>query len=170
MVIIRSSLPINELSTFKSVVLPLPVPPHTIIFNLPLTAPSKKIAISLVKLPTLKKSSILVIFLLNLRIVITGPLTDNGGITALILDPSFNLESTIGLEESIVLPWGPINLWIVLIIWSSFINETLVSLTILPSISTYISFGPLTIISLILSSFNSSLNGPLPLISSSIKL
>ena len=42
--------------------------------------------------------------------VITGPLVERGGITALIREPSLSLESTIGLLESIVLPIGSINL------------------------------------------------------------
>ena len=59
-----------------------------------------------------------------------GPLSDKGGITALSLEPSSNLASTIGLDVSIVLPSGRTIFWIVLIICSSFINDTESSLEI----------------------------------------
>ena len=80
-------------------------------------------------------SSALVISFLNLRMVITGPFVDKGGITALIREPSLSLESTIGFVASMVLPIGPIILSMVLIICSSLINETLSSLISCPSIS-----------------------------------
>jgi acyl-CoA synthetase (AMP-forming)/AMP-acid ligase II len=56
--------------------------------------------------PILSKSSIVSILLENFLIVTTGPVSDNGGIIALSLDPSLSLASTIGLEASIVLPKG----------------------------------------------------------------
>ena len=37
----------------------------------------------------------------------TGPFKDKGGIIALIRDPSLSHATTMGLEESIVLPSGP---------------------------------------------------------------
>ena len=136
MVIILSVSPIKLDKIFKTVVLPEPVPPHTKIFSFDLTQASKKIAISRVIVPFLSKSSILFKSFLNLRIVKTGPFKDKGGIIALILDPSLSLASTIGRLESIVLPSGWTIFWIVLKIWSSFINDTLSSWTSFPSIST----------------------------------
>ena len=90
----------------NKVVLPLPVPPQIIIFNRAFIQLSKNKAISGVNVPPLKKSSILANSSLNLRIVITGPFNDTGGIIAFNLDPSLSLASTIGLAVSIVLPNG----------------------------------------------------------------
>ena len=92
---------------FKIVVLPDPVPPHTKIFKRDLTQASKNKAISFVIVPLRSKSSILFKSSLNLRIVKIGPFNDKGGIIAFILEPSLSLASTIGLEESMVLPRGP---------------------------------------------------------------
>ena len=103
---IRSDSPMKLDKTFNIVVLPDPVPPQTIIFILAFTQASKNKAISLVNVPFDKRSLILFKFSLNLRIVITGPFKDSGGIIALTRDPSGNLESTIGFVTSIVLPKG----------------------------------------------------------------
>ena len=94
----------------------------------------------------------------------------SGGIIAFNLEPSSSLASTIGLLASIVLPNGSTILWTVLMICSLFINDTLLSFTNFPAISTYISFGPLTIISVILSFLSKSVIGPYPVISLWIKL
>ena len=91
---------------FKSVVLPVPVPPEIIIFTFACTQASKNLAISLVKDPFNNNSSIPSNSLANFLIVKTGPLKDNGGIMAFNLEPSLSLASTIGLAASIVLPKG----------------------------------------------------------------
>ena len=128
----------------------MPVPPDIIIFSFASTATSRNLAIFTVKLPRRSKSSIVSNFLLNFLIVKIGPFKLRGGITAFSLEPSLSLASTIGLAESMVLPNGCTILCMVLMICLSFINDTVSSFTILPSISTYISFGALTMISVII--------------------
>ena len=105
-VIILSSGEIKEDNTFKSVVFPLPVPPQIIMFSFASTHASKNLAIYGVSAPVLKKSSMFANSSLNLRIVKTGPFKESGGITALSLEPSTSLASTIGFAVSMVLPSG----------------------------------------------------------------
>ena len=69
-----------------------------------------------------------------------------------------------------VLPNGCTILCMVLMICLSFINDTVSSFTILPSISTYISFGALTMISVMALSSSKGVMGPYPVISFCIKL
>ena len=169
-VIIRSAGSQNEDKTFNSVVFPAPVPPTIRMFNLAWTQASKNLAMYGVRVPVLRKSSIVASSGLNFLIVRTGPFNDSGGRTAFNLEPSWSLASTIGWAVSIVLPSGWISLWITLMMWSLLIKLTVSSLINLPFNSIYISLGLLTIISVISWSFNSSVKGPKPFISLSIKL
>ena len=100
-VTIRSSEGMKEERTFSVVVLPEPVPPLTIIFSLALTHPRRKRAISSESVPKETRFSIERGVWENLRIVMQGPISDNGGIIILTRDPSGSLASTKGDASSI---------------------------------------------------------------------
>ena len=88
---------INIESAFSSVVFPELVPPDTMMFAgftpSPSTHSHKNEAISLFNVLYLIKSTIVKGSFLNLRMVIVGPLADNGGIVALTLEPLESLAS-----------------------------------------------------------------------------
>ncbi len=94
------------------VVLPLPVPPDTIMLTLALTQASRNSAISRLIVPRSIRSSTVKGSAANLRIVIVGPLRDNGGMMAFTLDPSGKRASTEGELSSILLPRGVMILFI----------------------------------------------------------
>ena len=104
MVIILSSVGIYEDNTLRSVVLPEPVPPETIILSLPLTAASRKRSILEETEPQVKRFSAEIGVLPNLRIVRIGPTRDTGGIITFTREPSRSLASHIGLDSSTCLP------------------------------------------------------------------
>ena len=93
---------------FKTVVLPDPVPPDTIIFFLVRTQAFKNSLIVKFKALNFNRSSVIRRVLPNFLIVRVGPVKDNGGIMALIRDPSARRASTIGFDSSILLPKGAI--------------------------------------------------------------
>ena len=87
-------------SALSNVVLPELVPPDTIILAgftpRPSTQSHKKDAISLFNVLYFIKSTIVKGSFLNLRMVIVGPLADNGGIVAFTLEPFSKRASKIG--------------------------------------------------------------------------
>ena len=103
----------------------------------------------------------------NFRIVITGPTRDSGGMMALTREPSVSRASTIGLDSSMRRPIGEMILSMMRMTWSSFWKTTLVS-SRRPLRSMYTWRGPLTMISVTVSSRRSGSMGPRPMISSVI--
>jgi hypothetical protein len=98
-------------------------------------------------------------FLLNLRIVTSGPLSDSGGITAFTRLPSGRRASTIGDDSSMRRPtWATILLMIRRRCESS-LKRTVVSYS-RPWRSTQTSEAPLTMISVTVSSASSRSSGP----------
>ena len=63
----------------------------------------------------------------NLRMVMTGPTSDRGGMIALTREPSVRRASTIGEDSSTRRPIGAMIRSMMRITWSSFWNTTLVS-------------------------------------------
>ena len=88
---------------FRSVVLPEPVPPEIRMFSSACTQRSRKSTGRAVSVPSWTRS-----FrssrLLNLRIVISGPVSESGGSTAFTRLPSGSRASTIGDDSSIRRP------------------------------------------------------------------
>ena len=78
---IRSSFAMMHDSAFRSVVLPLPVPPHTAMFLRAFTAQTNKRLTLSSKDPLLSISSRDMTLSVNLRIVIVGPSSAIGGMT-----------------------------------------------------------------------------------------
>ena len=94
MVMMRSSSGIKPERTFNKVVLPEPVPPETITFNLATTHAFNNSIASAVILPNSTNRSTVSGILKNLRIVSTGPTREIGGITAFTREPSGKRAST----------------------------------------------------------------------------
>ena len=105
-VMIRSSLGMNEESTFRVVVLPEPVPPDTKMLRRASTQARRKSNISGVAVPNRIRSSTVNGVAANLRMVSTGPISDSGGMMAFTREPSARRASTIGLDSSMRRPIG----------------------------------------------------------------
>ena len=90
----------NAESAFRSVVLPVPVPPEMSTLSLPSTHASRKLAAFSVSEPNSIRSSIVYGSRENLRIVRVGPLSESGGMIALTRLPSGRRASTIGDASS----------------------------------------------------------------------
>ena len=106
MVTMRSSLGIKEESTFSVVVLPEPVPPETKTFRRASTQALRKSNISGVAVPKRMRSSTVKGLAANLRMVMTGPTSESGGMMALTREPSVRRASTMGLDSSTRRPMG----------------------------------------------------------------
>ena len=104
MVMMRSRSGMNDDSTFRSVVLPVPVPPEMRTFSLPSTQASRNAAAWWDRLPNDTRSSIVSGSRENLRIVSDGPVIASGGMIAFTREPSGRRASTIGLDSSIRRP------------------------------------------------------------------
>jgi hypothetical protein len=105
-VMIRSSSGMNADTTLSVVVLPEPVPPETKTFSLASTHAFRKSNISAVAVPKRTRSSTVKGVAENFRIVMTGPTSDRGGMTALTREPSGRRASTRGLDWSMRRPMG----------------------------------------------------------------
>ena len=105
----RSLCEICVESAFSMVVLPVPVPPETIIEMRPFTAAPRTSAIGALRDPNSTSRSMEIGFLENLRIEISGPSTASGRITALTRLPSASRASTMGWDSSTRRPtWATI--------------------------------------------------------------
>src|SRR4051794_38752333 len=166
-VTIRSSFGMNDDSTLSVVVLPEPVPPDTKTLRRASTHAFRKSNISGVAVPNRIRSSTVNGDAANFRIVITGPMSERGGMMALTREPSARRGATIGLDSSTRRPIGAMIRSMIRITWSSFWKTTFVS-SILPDRSMKIWRGPLTMISVTDSSRRSGSSGPRPMISSVI--
>ena len=131
MVTMRSSLGMNDESTLSMVVLPEPVPPDTKTLRRASTRMRRKSNISGVDVPKRIRSSVVSGDAANLRMVSTGPTSDNGGMMALTRLPSTSQASTIGLDSSTAPASGEMMRSMMRITCSSFWKPTLVS-SILP--------------------------------------
>ena len=110
---IRSSFGIAVESALSSVVLPEPVPPEISMFSWAWMQRWRNSTVSWLSVPSLIMSSSVSRWRLNLRIVISGPLSESGGITALTRLPSGRRASTIGDDSSMRRPtWATILLMI----------------------------------------------------------
>ena len=94
----------KEDSTLSSVVLPVPVPPETMMFSRAWTQACSSSAISGDSVPKAIRSSTVNGSLANLRMVSDDPLTASGGMIALTRDPSASRASTRGEDSSIRRP------------------------------------------------------------------
>ena len=145
MVRMRSSLGMNCDSTFKSVVLPLPVPPETTMFSLRSTQALMKRAISAVIEPKETSRSTVSLSLKNLRMEMVVPLRAIGGSTTWMRDPSGRRASRRGRSS---LSGRPTN-WAML--RAAAINpsgvKVVVVLVSLPFFSIQMSSSPLIMIS-----------------------
>ena len=96
----RSCAGIKAESTFKSVVLPEPVPPETRIFNLPCTAHLSRSSIVAVSELLLIRSSAVSGSRPKRRMDTMGPSSERGGMITLTREPSCSRASTIGDDSS----------------------------------------------------------------------
>ncbi len=101
-VIMRSSSGIKLDSALRKVVFPEPVPPLTKILYFARTQLSKNCAASSLTAPKEIRSSKLITFSGNLRIVTVAPFKAIGGSTILTREPSFSLASQMGFRLSTV--------------------------------------------------------------------
>ncbi len=104
MVTMRSSAGMNDDSTLSVVVLPVPVPPETMMLRRPTTQACRKRAEWALRVPKRIRSSIWYGSLENFRIVRNGPPIAKGWITALTREPSGRRASTIGVASSMRRP------------------------------------------------------------------
>ena len=92
--------------TLSVVVLPEPVPPETKTLSRASMQARRKSNISAVAVPKPTRSSTVNGVAENFRIVITGPISDSGGMIALTREPSGRRASTRGLVWSMRRPRG----------------------------------------------------------------
>ena len=166
-VTMRSSSGIAVESAFSSVVLPEPVPPEMRMFSSACTQRSRNSTASVVSVPSRIRSSRSSRLLLNFRIVTSGPLSESGGMMALTRLPSGRRASTIGDDSSTRRPTCATILLMIRRRCDSSLKRTVVSYR-RPWRSTQMSYGPLTMISVTLSSASSRSSGPWPSTSSAI--
>ena len=105
-VIMRSLCGMYPESRLRSVVLPDPVPPATMMFLRRMTQSFMNSAALRVHVPKRMKSSGVRAFFANFRIVIVGPESESGGIMAFTRLPSASLASTYGCDSSMRRPSG----------------------------------------------------------------
>src|SRR4051794_41958913 len=84
----RSSFGMNDDSTLRVVVLPEPVPPDTNTLRRASTAARRNSNMSGVAVPNRIRSSTVNGLAANFRIVMTGPISDSGGMIAFTREPS----------------------------------------------------------------------------------
>ncbi len=104
MVTTRSRFEIKPESTLRSVVLPAPVPPETMMFRRHATAARRNSSIGCVIVSRPTMSSAPTRPVRKRRIESDGPSIARGGMIALTREPSRNLASTIGLDSSMRRP------------------------------------------------------------------
>ena len=126
-VTIRSSFGMNDERTLRVVVLPEPVPPETKMFRRASTQARRKSNMSAVAVPNRIRSSTVNGEAENLRMVMTGPTRDSGGMMALTREPSVRRASTIGDDSSTRRPIGAMMRSMMRMTWSSFWKTTFVS-------------------------------------------
>ena len=155
-------------SAFSSVVLPVPVPPEIRMFSSARTQRLRKSTV--VSGERAEPDQVVQVEPLARRTCgssRSGPVSDSGGMIALTRLPSGRRASTIGEDSSMRRPtWATILLMIRRRCDSS-VNRTGVSYS-RPSRSTQTSYGPLTMISVTVSSASSRSSGPWPRMSSAI--
>ena len=98
MVTMRSSAGMNDDSTLSVVVLPVPVPPETMMLSRPTTQAWRNRAAWALSVPKRIRSSIWNGSLENFRMVRNGPPMASGWMTALTREPSGRRASTIGVR------------------------------------------------------------------------
>ena len=130
MVTIRSSSGRKEESTLSSVVLPVPVPPETMMFSFAFTQAFSSSAISGVSVPNSMRFRTVSGTLLNFRMVSEDPPTASGGMTALTRDPSSRRASTSGEDSSMRRPTLETIRSITLRRWSSELKRDSVSVSL----------------------------------------
>ena len=145
--------------TLSRVVLPAPVPPEMTMFARARTQAWVKDAPSWVMVPKPIRSETWYGSLENFRIVSSGPSSAIGGIAALTREPSRRRASQRGVRASIRRPTDETMVSMTRSRWASSSNRMSVS-RILPLRSTYTISGPLTMISVRLSSSTSGRSGP----------
>ena len=169
MVIILSPFGIKSPNTFKNVVLPEPVPPEINMFSPTSTIHLKKSAASSLSILLSIRSSMVKGLSGKRRIVTMGPFMAIGGSTTFTLEPLSSLASTMGLVSFTM----RLHLDTICCITSpNFSSEenVLFKRLILPSFSTNIFIGPLTMISETVGSSTSSCSASNPLILSNTAL
>ena len=121
--------------TLSVVVLPEPVPPDTKTLSRASTQARRKSNISLLAVPKPTRSSTVNGVAENFRIVMTGPISDSGSMTALTREPSGRRASTRGLVWSMRRPRGVMMRSMIRMTCSSLMKATLTR-SILPRRST----------------------------------
>ena len=168
-VTIRSVSGIPSESTLSRVVFPEPVPPEIRMFSRAWMQRSRNSSVSVVAVPRRIRSWKPSRFRANFRIVTSGPVSESGGMIALIRLPSGSRASTMAELSSTRRPtWATILLRIRRRCESSW-KRTEVCIS-LPWRSTQTSYGPLTMISETVSSASSRSSGPWPRMSSAISM
>jgi hypothetical protein len=152
-------------STLSNVVFPLPVPPAITMFFLTRTERSRKRAISRESEPFSTRFFRVSAVLANLRIVMQGPRSASGGITAFTREPSLSLASTSGVDSSMRRPSGVTMRSITARTASSSVKRS-GERSSTPPRSTKIVSGSTTMISLTRSSASRRSSGPRPSASS----
>ena len=103
-VTMRSSEGMNDDSTLRVVVLPVPVPPETMMLRRPTTQACRKRAAWALSVPNRIRSSTCSFSVENFRMVRKGPPMASGWITALTREPSGRRASQRGLASSMRRP------------------------------------------------------------------
>ena len=111
-------------------VLPVPVPPETMMLSLALTQAFRSSAISGVRVPNSIRFRTVSGTLLNFRMVSDEPPTASGGMTALTREPSSRRASTSGDDSSMRRPTLDTMRSITLRRWSSELNRDPVSVSL----------------------------------------
>ena len=161
MVTTRSPEGMRRDSMLSNVVLPEPVPPLTTILRLCVTARRSKRAMAGDKDCLASRSSSVKAWGANLRMVKAGPFRASGGITTFRREPSAKRASTIGELSSMRLPLSASRRSMTRDSARELEKRTDVRLST-PSRSTKTVSGPLTMISVMVSSANRSSRTPRP--------
>ncbi len=122
--ITRSPSGMNELSTLRFVVLPVPVPPETRRLSLARTHASITRTRSIVQVPKFTRSFAWYGSAANFRIVSTEPLMARGGMMALTREPSGSRASTIGELSSMRRPTAETIFSMTCRYWRSSVKES----------------------------------------------
>ena len=150
---------------FRSVVLPEPVPPEIRMFSSARMQLLRKSTVVSDSVPILIMSSRFRRVSPNLRMVTSGPLSDSGGMIAFTRLPSGRRASTIGDDSSMRRPICAT----ILLMMRRRCDESAKWIGTWyrrPARSTQMSWGPLTMISVMVSSSSNRSSGPWPRMSS----
>ncbi len=161
----RSPLSIICDIAFIRVVLPAPVPPEISTLSRAREPISSTVATGLEIEPLAISISSVMRRRANLRIEMQAPFSASGGKTMLTREPSARRASTIGLLSSTRRPTAAAMRWAMLAACAASRKRTLDS-RILPRCSTNTRSGPLTMMSVMVSSSSSGSSGPRPSMSS----